>query len=166
MSTGHKLSLPLFAEISVGDPTTPQTRPTIERARQRLGGRGYSLAGIGRIVLVDSPRVGKLVGVLIFASETEHDVLLESGVVRRTSRGSSLPYGGEVPDLLSRFAADVQVFATLREQDALCFEFAPGKTATGTLIEKCRYGALVGTAEGRVLAVGFRKLWPRASGCC
>ncbi len=29
-------------------------------------------------------------------------------------------------------------------------------------MEKCRYGAIVVTRDGKLVAVGFRKLWPVA----
>ena len=159
MATERKHSLPVVKA----------DKPTLEAARKRLGGRlsgAYSGAGAGRVVAIDTKDRGKLVGVLVFASESEHHVLVDAGVVRVVSVGATMAHMGELTGELARLAADVQLFAALREQDEVCCETEPGRTTHGTLLEKCRYGALVAAPDGRILAVGFRKLWPKASGCC
>jgi hypothetical protein len=54
----------------------------------------------------------------------------------------------------------VRLFASLSEGDRVRFASAASAAAEGLLIEKCRYGALVLDDEEKVLAVGFRRLWP------
>jgi hypothetical protein len=51
------------------------------------------------------------------------------------------------------------MFSALSEGDAVRWE-RDGSVAEGRIVEKCRYGAIVVTRSTRVVAVGFRKLWP------
>ena len=52
--------------------------------------------------------------------------------------------------------------ASLRTGQRITFQRRDGSVGEGTLVEKCRYGSLVGLEDGRVLAVSFRKLAPAA----
>jgi hypothetical protein len=138
------------------------------RRRSPDGGRGAQAARRprgerrrrGRIVRVE----GAGPGVVVFTSDTECDVLFESGVVRRMQPAAVLAHGGDVPRALQSLADDARVFAALREGERVRYEAKPGQVVEGTLREKCRWGALVVGGEGRAVAIGFRKLWPVAKG--
>jgi hypothetical protein len=136
-------------------------KPTLANARRRLGGRDATGPGAGRIVLLDAA-----IGVVIFEAGGKIDVVLDSGLVRRTSASRCTTHDGDVAPAMRAVADDVRVFVSLREGDAVCYEPSNGPPARGTLVEKCRYGGLVAAPDGRVLAVGFRKLSPVASGAC
>jgi hypothetical protein len=136
-------------------------KPTLANARKRLGGRDATGPGAGRIVAIDA-----VVGVVLFEANGEVDVVLESGLVRRTSASRCSAHEGEVAWATRAVADSARVFASLHEGDDVCYEPANGPPAHGKLLEKCRYGALVATSDGRILAVGFRKLSPVASGAC
>ncbi len=151
MAGPRKLSLPVVEEI-LG------TKPTLANARRTLGGRATTASGAGKIVSIrDRP------GVVLFSSDAEIDVVFEEGTVRRTTPAGCVHHAGDVSERLRALANDARVFASLHEGDALRYE-AHGESMRGTLIEKCRYGALIATPDGRILAVGFRKLWPMPSG--
>jgi hypothetical protein len=157
----RKLSLPLVLDMLA---KSDGARPTLEVARKRLGGRAKSGSGIGRIVRVGKTHLlPEAVGVVLFESERACDVWVEAGVVRRTERVRAATFEGPIPDEIERMAVDVRVFAALEEGQSVRYEVS-GDVREGTLIEKCRYGALVATPKGRILAVGFRKLWPIAPG--
>lgn len=114
---------------------------------------------MGRLVAIDVS--GRRVrGVLLFASQSECDVLTEEGTVRRARADRVEAYGGPIADETRRIANDAQVFGTLSEGERVRFESREGVMIEGALVEKCRYGGLVLTGEGKLVAVGFRKLWP------
>src|SRR5579859_7565139 len=133
--------------------------PTVEVARRKLGGRvprGSSPSSrLGEIVLVDGRP-----GVVLFAGDTDEDVWLGDGVVRRVKSARLQPFDGEAPRALAQLAAEVRLFASLSEGDRVRFASAASAASEGLLIEKCRYGALVLDDDEKVLAVGFRRLWP------
>ena len=84
-------------------------------------------------------------------------------MVKRTVPSLLAPHDpareGEVPQDLAEIRPSVESFARLREGQKVFFERVPGTISEGTLLEKCRYGALVGDLDGKVLGVGFRKLF-------
>lgn len=131
--------------------------PTLERARKRLGGRASTGTYAGTVVRLDGGE-----GVVLFADESEVDVLVDETTVKRTARSDVSP----APDAhgpLASLAGHVLVFARLEEGERVRMETEDGMVE-GLLFEKCRYGALVAKDDGSVLAVGFRKLWPVARG--
>jgi len=68
--------------------------------------------------------------------------------------------------LFRSLLAEVRLFATLKEGQRVRFaekDGSAGELSVGMLVEKCRYGALVAKDDGRILAVGFRRLWPVSS---
>jgi hypothetical protein len=172
MSIERKRSLPLLDVLA---PEPVDARPSLETARKRMGGRARSAAGVGKLVLLEGA-----IGVLVFVSDDEHDVWVdgkgaagrmddaahgvERGVVRRAKPALTSPFAGDPPAPLARVAADIRVFATLAEGDRVRYEATGDVMAEGLLLEKCRFGALVAAPDGRILAVGFRKLWPIVSG--
>ena len=133
---------------------------TIDGARQRLGGRFSTTLEAGSLVAVEMEMGDSVPGVVVFASAIEVDILIDGGVVHRTRSAFESPFLGDVPELLRHLAAEARMFAELREGERVRFEIAPGHLAEGKLAEKCRYGAIVISDDQRVLAVGFRKIWP------
>lgn len=133
----------------------------MEHARAQLGGTGDTDALAGAKVAIRGGDGSPRVGVVLYASAREVDVWFDGSLVRRTARGSVelLPHDA-AHDPLDAVAADVKVFATLREGDRVRWQTGDGRVGEGKLFEKCRYGALVASDDGRVLAVGFRRLWP------
>jgi hypothetical protein len=70
---------------------------------------------------------------------------------------------GAAPEVLWCLAAEVRIFASLVEGDMVRWERARGllpAVGEGCIVEKCRYGAIVVTRDGKLVAVGFRRLWP------
>lgn len=125
--------------------------------RLRLGGRATTDASAGSLVRVPAPGDVALAGVVVFAQGDEAHVLSASNVVRRVSRRELAPLQ-DAPADLQRLAEDVRAFARLEEGDSVRFVHpASGETA-GTLVEKCRYGALVLRDDGTLVGVGFRQL--------
>lgn len=156
----RKLGLP----VAEGD---DDVAPTLAKMRERLGGRMTDDAppgalGPGALVSVSTSAGTARVGVLISRSATTADVYLSKGVVKRTRPESVLLHLGEPTEEQARVVTHSRMFATLREGDAVSVEEREGLSSGAVLREKCRYGALVETGDGRLLAVGFRRLWPAA----
>lgn len=158
MSSSRRINLPLLASLDESQ------RPTLERARKQLGGAGETTGFAGTVVRVPNRDATWSVGVALFASAAEVDVWLDGSRVRRARLDEVQSLPRDHDPSLHAVIADVLVFASMRGGDAVRWVESDGRAGEGTLIEKCRYGALVATAEGRVLAVGFRRLWPVAEG--
>lgn len=144
----RRLGLPLHGTLGT---------PTVERARQRLGGRAATDALAGAIVTVHGSPVR---GVVVFSNEKECDVFLEAGFVKRTQRSAVEPASCEDESPLHELSGEARVFASLDEGKRVRFEEPEKGSQEGLLFEKCRYGALVAKDDGTIVAVGFRKLWP------
>lgn len=154
LGMGKKLSLPIVAEIARSAGATP----TVERARQKLGGTGSTDARAGRTVRDDDG----VVGVVLFARDEEMDVLVSAtGTVRRGKASTWIEHD-RLPDELAATVPDVVVFAHLEAGERVGFR-EPAGTSEGLLFEKCRYGALVARDDRSILAIGFRNLWPIGS---
>jgi len=136
--------------------------PSVDTARARLGGRIPSDAVLlpafppGTIV-----RVRDLSGVVVFASTSEANVLVDASSIRRVAPAELAP--GTDPEL-EALAADARVFGTLAEGQSVRYKADRGDLIEGRVVEKCRWGALVERPDGVVVAVGFRKLWPATGG--
>jgi hypothetical protein len=145
-----KLTLPLFDALAKKAP------PTLENARKRLGGkasaRGALLGSVVRIK--DNPPA---VGIVLHARDDDLDVLLGPQMVRRTKLELTEPASDG--DVDAQLLAEVRSFASLTEGQRVSFPEKDGMSV-GLVVEKCRYGALIAKDDGRILAVGFRKLWP------
>jgi hypothetical protein len=151
MGTSKKRSLPL-----TGRPGAP---PNVDAARRRLGGRAApSTNDAGRVVSLREGGDVEVVGVVLYGAEEELDVWIEGGIVRRVHPSRVVDFAGMVPEDVARMASDARTFSRLREGQRVRFE-SPG-TTEGDLVEKCRYGALVLRGDGKLMAVGFRRLWP------
>ena len=123
--------------------------------RARLGGRARTDPQAGRVVcFLDTGATG----VVLFGHGDEVHVFSNAGWVRRTT-ADALTQVDEPPEDLNAVANDVRVFAALEEGHRVRFQDLAGM-AQGTLIEKCRYGAVVRRDDETVMGVGFRRIWP------
>jgi hypothetical protein len=169
---GKKINLPLLADAwstSSSEPAKPVKKPSLDDARNRLGGRTAdeepAPAGIGpgSIVLVAANDGEKHVAVVVFANATEIHVLIDGTKLRRVPPRLVELHEGATPSALAKIAADAQVFGSLIEGLPVRYADDMGGLLGGKLVEKCRYGALIVRDDGAVVAVGFRKLWPAAT---
>jgi hypothetical protein len=146
----RRISLPL------NDPSSPP-KSTLDAVRARLGGRARTDRQAGRVVcFLDTGAKG----VVLFAQGDEVHVFSNAGWVRRTTADAL----GQVDEPLADLRAvvdDVRVFAALEEGTRVRFQDRSGM-AHGTLIEKCRYGAVVRRDDAKLMGVGFRRIWPLA----
>lgn len=138
--------------------------PTADAMRRKLGGRASTERDVGAIVAVATSAGLSRRGVVVFARGEEVDVWFsELGglrqLVQRTKRDSVTPAeaaDGERREL-EAVSRDARTFALLEEGSRVCF-FGSDGAAKGRIVEKCRYGALVASDDGRVVGVGFRRL--------
>lgn len=147
---------PVFRRVSL-PVTDPSKRPrsTIEAVRARLGGRARTDSQAGRVVcFLDTGAKG----VVLFGCGAEVHVFSNAGWVRRTTADALTQVSDPAEDL-NAVADDVRVFAALEEGNRVRFQDLGGM-AHGTLIEKCRYGAVVRRDDERIMGVGFRRIWP------
>lgn len=144
----RRVSLPVNGQSA-------KPRSTIEAVRARLGGRARSDLQAGRVVcFLDTGATG----VVLFAQGAEVHVFSNAGWVRRTTIDALTQVDEPAADLHD-VANDVRVFAALEEGSRVRFQDLSGM-AQGTLLEKCRYGAVVRRDDERILGVGFRRIWP------
>jgi hypothetical protein len=167
----RKPSLPLFNLGRGLALTHPRGhKPTVDEVRKRLGGRASTESGAGELVLLTTPGGDELPGVVLFVAGDELDVWVEQpgtqvtialggGVVRRARRADVSPLRSLPSKDLLGVASDARVFAGLLEGQRIRYQ-AGDTLGEGTLVEKCRYGALVEREDGAILGVGFRRLWP------
>lgn len=99
-------------------------------------------------------------GVVLFGDGDELHVFSNAGWVRRTTSDALTSVEQPAPEL-DAIANDVRVFAALEEGHRVRFQDLSGM-AQGTVLEKCRYGAVVRRDDQRVMGVGFRRIWPLA----
>lgn len=139
-------------------------RPSIDSARRRLGGRVLAAAPTSARAqgsLVDGAmRDGtRRAGVVLFEADGHCDAWFEDHVVRRVRSDAVVTRVGPAPEALVAIAAEMRLFAMLVEGDRVRWERG-GRVVHGCIVEKCRYGAIVVTCDARLVALGFRKLWP------
>jgi len=142
------LSLPLAVRV-------PSPAPTVDEARAKLGGRAESDARAGSVV-----RASETIGVVVFARDDETWVWIGEGRLQKCAPSALATHDGETPRELERVVADVRVFASLREGARVRYMADAAELRDGVLAEKCRFGALVATPMGGIVAVAFRRLWP------
>lgn len=153
----RKVSLPLTQLSAAAGP------PTVDAIRKRLGGRAAGEAGAGEIVGLPADAGGVKQAVVVCSSGDDLFVWVAEGIVRRMPRSESLPPGLETPRELLAIADDARVFGGLFEGQRVRYRDEHGELAEGTLVERCRFGALVLRADEVVVGVGFRRLWPASS---
>lgn len=100
------------------------------------------------------------VGVILSVGALDADVYLTRGMVKRTLNALVVPHDGAVPDELAALRPAIETFARLVEGQPVWID-RDGAIVPATLLEKCRYGALVGDADGKILGVGFRKVFDK-----
>jgi hypothetical protein len=162
MSTGRKRSgTSVLGLTASSDPAGGAERPSIEAARRRLGGRATapSQRAPGSLVQVTLHGAARTKGVLLWATDRHCDVWFEDGIARRARFDVVTPCPGLAPEGLVRVAGEMRLFTSLAEGERVRWERA-SEVAEGCIVEKCRYGAIIVSRDGRVVAVGFRKLWP------
>ena len=153
-----KIATPPWAGTEEGS-----RRPSIDAARRRLGGRvtAPSVMAPGSFVHATLRDGSSLPGVVLWATGGHVDLWFDEGLARRTRADAVIACQGPVPARLACVSAEMRLFAGLGEGDRVRWERAAG-IAEGAIVEKCRYGAIVVTRDGKLVAVGFRKLWPVA----
>ena len=160
MGTARKRALPLFHQLMRQATAQNKPAPSVEMARLRLGGRAPATTDdAGRIVSLDGGRGLRVVGVVLYGDPSDLDVWIESGVVRRAPAASVEDFGGVVSADVKAIADDARLFSRLKEGQRVRYENRQGEITEGDLVEKCRYGGLVLRGDGKLMAVGFRKLW-------
>ncbi|MCC6554647.1 MAG: hypothetical protein IT372_16840 [Polyangiaceae bacterium] len=169
----RKPSLPLLhLDRALAIPTKIEQKPTIDAVRKRLGGRASTEAGAGELVTLVTPG-GEHQGVILCVRGDDLDVWIDqaaalaagprAGVVRRARRADVAPPRPSASTALDAVAAGARVFADLLEGQRVRFQAEEGP-GDGTLVEKCRFGALVLRDDGAVVGVGFRRIWPAEPG--
>lgn len=136
-----------------------ERKPTVDVVRAKLGGRASTDRGAGEVVSVDVGGGLSQTGVVIFTRGEDVDVWTGEGVVRRARWNVVQIVHGPAPDALAQVAADAATFAGLAEGQRVRFRHDTG-TGEGTLVEKCKFGALVERDDQTVVGVSFRRLWP------
>ena len=134
---------------------------SLETARAKLGGvaAGASEQPPGTLVGAKLRDGEQHFGVLLWAEGGQCDIWFDDGLARRARAGVVYPCAGPTPDALLRIASEVRLFSALAEGQRVRWERETG-LEEGRILEKCRYGAIVAARGGKVIAVGFRKLWP------
>jgi hypothetical protein len=127
-------------------PISVDPRMTLARAREKLGGRVSSHGRGGEVV-----RVGEDVGVVLWSDEVRCDVWIGSDRIKRVATAEASLAPSTVA--MGSVAEDARAFAGLEEGADVVFD----EKVQGRLLEKCRWGGLVGAEDGRVFAVGFRR---------
>ncbi len=143
-------------------PLAPATgAPTVDAMRRRLGGRASTDETAGSLVIVEADGGVALPGVVVFADGDEAHVMSAANAVRRVARAALHPLH-DAPPALVDLAGAVRAFARLREGAPVRFSHPASGELSGTLVEKCRYGALVLREDETLVGVGFRQV--RAEG--
>jgi len=147
----RKLGLPVLLD--------PARKPTVDAVRAKLGGRASTERGAGDLVIIDAGGGFEHTGVVLFARGDEIAVWTSEGVVRRASPARVRKSEGPTPAVFASVAADAAVFALLAEGQRVRYRHDDG-TDEGTLLEKCKFGALVERDDQTIVGVSFRRLWP------
>lgn len=138
-------------------PIEPDKRLSLARARAKLGGRPAVHGAAGQLVQVvrgEEPRMG----VVVWSDGVSCDVCTGHDRIVRTSKLDVLPSIAAAGEPLVSIARAAKGFSMVKEGDKI---FVDGQSVT--LVEKCRWGALVARADGSILAVGFRRVARHAS---
>jgi hypothetical protein len=161
MSVDRKAAPAAASDATAQWGQNPGLLSALEAARRKLGGRSLapSARSPGTLVEVTLQDGRRLAGILLWASAGSCDVWFDDGLARRARSEAVVARGRPTPESLVRIEAEVRMFSALAEGDAVRWE-RDGSIAEGRIVEKCRYGAIVLTRSTRVVAVGFRKLWP------
>ena len=106
----QKYALPLFGDLAARA-QMELAKPTIEQARQRLGGAAdpdvVCSPAIGEIIDLET-KEGRAAGVVIYADANVIRVMLDGVRVRHVRAGTSTPHAGEATEDLRKLAADAR----------------------------------------------------------
>lgn len=147
----RKLALPVLV------PAPPT--PSVDRIRQRLGGRASTEPGTGDVVTFTTDGGIHQTGVVVFIRGDELDVYVSDNLVRRIRRSAAKSTDAAVAPDFVRIAESARIFERLVEGQAVHFT-AENSSHEGILREKCRFGALVERLDGKILGLGFQRIWP------
>ena len=133
-------------------PISDEKRLSLARAREKLGGRVRSRRDCGQLVQV--VRGGeRRVGVVVWSGDEQCDVWLEPDQLLRTARRDIVAAIGSATDVVLAVAQAAKSFGKLREGETV---HVGGQAVT--IVEMCRWGALVARPGGAILAMGFQRL--------
>jgi len=138
--------------------------PTVDATRRRLGGRATTEGGAGELVRVVTSVGVEKDAVVLFVHGNELDVWIGEDTVLRTQRSRTSPGHVASSPALRAVAADARVFGSLHEGQRVRYQHGDGSYEEGSLVEKCRFGALVLRDDATIVGVGFRRIWPLVSG--
>ena len=147
----RKLGLPLILD--------PTRTPSVDAVRAKLGGRASTERGAGDLVIVDAGGGFEHTGIVLFTRGEEVAVWTSEGVVRRATPGVVRRSAGPTPEGFVSVAADAAIFGQLAEGQRVRYRHDTG-TDEGTLLEKCKFGAIVERDDRTIVGVSFRRLWP------
>ncbi|MFO0682441.1 MAG: hypothetical protein U0234_10335 [Sandaracinus sp.] len=156
MAERSRFSLP-----TLGLGADVDAEPSIDAAREALGGRLATEPGAGELVIVALKRGDEANGVVVCVEGSTRDVWIGEGRFVRTSAERLRPLA-RAAEGLAIIAAETRRYAALREGDPVRAIKRDGSAIDGRLVEKCRYGALVAKGD-RVVAVSFRRVMPAPS---
>jgi hypothetical protein len=133
-------------------PIKIETRLTLARAREKLGGRVAAHGDAGALVQIE--RSGRMsLGVVLWSDDTSCDVWLGDDITKRTRKDAVVQAITSAGSPLANIAAAARTFASIDEGETVLLD----DETTVRLVEKCRWGALVARADGKIFAVGFRR---------
>lgn len=147
----RKLALPVLL------PAPPT--PSVDKVRKRLGGRASTEAGTGDVVSFSTDGGIHQTGVVVFIRGDELDVYVSDNLVRRIRRSSAKFTDAALNPAFVAIAESARIFERLAEGQRVCFKNGE-HSSEGTLVEKCRFGALVEQSDGKIIGLGFQRLWP------
>jgi hypothetical protein len=146
----RKLALPLLPE-----PVTP----SVDRIRKRLGGRAATEPGTGDVVSFTTDGGIHQTGVVVFVRGDELDVYVNDNLVRRIRRAAAKSTDAALAPSFVRVAESARIFERLTEGQRVRF-VNEDHHQEGILVEKCRFGALVERPDGKIMGLGFQRVWP------
>jgi len=147
----RKLALPVLL------PAPPT--PSVDNVRKRLGGRASTETGTGDVVSFSTDGGIHQTGVVVFIRGDELDVYVSENLVRRIRRDAAKSTDAALNPSFVAIAESARIFEQLTEGQRVCFKNGE-HTHEGTLVEKCRFGALVERPDGKIIGLGFQRLWP------
>jgi hypothetical protein len=131
----------------------------VDSLRKRLGGRASSEPGAGEGVTLLTESGLHKTGVVLFVRGDDLEVWVDHNLVRTTQRASTAPLDAPLPRDLAAVAADARAFASLAEGQRIHY-LDDDRIGEGVIVEKCRFGAVVERKDGKLVGLGFRRLWP------
>jgi len=135
-------------------PISEDKRLSLARARDKLGGRVGEHGRAGDPVEIVHHGATRQ-GVILWSDDASCDVWLGDEACVRVPLDVCAPAALVTGSPLLRISRAARAFAALREGTTVQAGDGPVK-----LVEKCRWGALVASADGRIFALGFHRLAP------